>query len=398
MDTSTSSQQVAQATLSLIHKKIGQGSAPNNFLLIGKLGLVLYYFSLYEAGEDETNADKCIELLEEVMNEEDEQLPPLYGTGFASGTAGLGYILSLLQKAGLLDMDLQEELEEMDTIIAATALKEIEEDDHIDYLHGAMGAIHYFLMRAGEPVIKKYLEQLAAALCRKVVHTQDGSWFRNYIIDRSEKERIDLSLSHGNSGFLLLLINMLEAGIMEQEVKELITNGVRFIINQRMPNDSGEKGYSLYPFYINSIDHKNKYANERLAWCYGDLNIAWLLYRASSILQVQEWKELADEIVDDTLPRKDAVSTMATDSHFCHGTAGLAFFYQVIYSHTKNEKCKAAAEYWICETIRYLDIELKNDFYKDKETDLLNGLPGINLVLLSYITKKELAWGRAFLL
>lgn len=398
MDTITTHQPDAGTFIRLMHEQIERSRPQHNYLLIGKLGLVLYYFSLYEAQHNEEDADRCIELLQEVMNEDDERIPPLYGTGFASGTAGLGYVLSILQKAGLLEIDLQEEFAEMDTVIAATALKQIREDDHIDYLHGAMGAVHYFLQRADEPMIRQYLEQLAAALCERTVHTPDGYWFRNYIMDKAEKERIDLSISHGNSGFLLLMLNMLEAGIMVPLLQEHITEGIKFMLSKRMDNSKEGNMFSIYPFYISSVDHSIVYANARLAWCYGDLNIAWLLYRASSVLQVPEWKKIADDITLGTLDRKDAASTMTDDSHFCHGTSGLAFFYQVIYKHTGEEKFHAAADYWIGETMRYLNSELKNDHYKNRETDLLNGLPGVNLVLLSCISTKELAWGRAFLL
>jgi lantibiotic modifying enzyme len=332
------------------------------------------------------------------MNEEDDQLAPLYGTGFATGTAGLGYIFTLLQQSGLVEIDLQEQLQEMDAGIAAAALQQIEQQEHNDYLHGAMGAVHYFLMRADEPQIRQYLEQLAAALCRKAVHSPEGSWLRNYIMDESEKARIDLSISHGNAGFLLLLLNMMEAGIMTEELKELINNGIRFIISRRRIMNEKDEAYSLFPFSVSSTAFTDIYVAPRLAWCYGDLNIAWLLYRAAAVLQEPAWKVLAEEITLDTISRKDAASTMATDAHFCHGASGLAHFYKVIYAHTGDERHHQAASYWIGETLRYLNTELKNDYYKNKETDLLNGLPGISLVLLSFTAEKELAWGRAFLL
>lgn len=398
MDTNRTLLQDAMTVIPLLHKKIEAGSPQYNYLLIGKLGLVLYYFSLYEAQGNEAHADKCIELLEEVMNEEDEQQAPLYGTGFATGTAGLGYIFTLLRQSGLVEIDLEEQLQEMDAVIAGTALKQIEEQDRNDYLHGAMGAVHYFLMRAGEPVMRQYLEQLATALCRKAVHSPEGSWLRNYIMDESEKARIDLSISHGNAGFLLLLLNMSEAGIMTEALNELIKNGIRFIISRRRVIGKNNEAHSLFPFSVNSSDYTDIYVAPRLAWCYGDLNIAWLLYRAADVLQVPAWKELADEITLDTISRKDAASTMATDAHFCHGAAGLAHFYKVIYAHTGDERHKQAAEYWIGETLLYLGSELQNDYYKNKETDLLNGLPGISLVLLSFTTEKKLAWGHAFLL
>jgi lantibiotic biosynthesis protein len=384
--------------LSLVHAKIEKGVPAHKYLLTGKLGLVLYYFSLYEAEEKEEYADTCINLLQEVMDEEDEQMPPFFGTGFASGTAGLGYILSLLQKKGVVEIDLQEELQELDETIFKAAMQQISTDERMDYLHGGLGAVHYFLLRADEPSIRIYLEQLAGAICSKAVQTPGGSWFRNFIINEQEKARIDLSLSHGNAGFLLLLLKMLEEGICTNELTPLIEEGIRFIISRRIPSAERKDTYSQFPFTINSADYSDIYTAARLAWCYGDLNIAWLLYRAAAILQVPAWKELATEIVLDTISRKDAASTMAVDSHFCHGTSGLAYFYKTIYDVTGDAGIKEAAEYWLNETLRHLGQEIANGYYADKETDLLNGLPGVNLVLLSFSTDKELAWGRAFLL
>lgn len=397
MDTLTTQQEQAQIYFRLIHEQVEKHVPQNKFLCIGKLGLVLYYFSLYEAMGNEAYANRCIELLQEVLDEEDGT-PPLYGTGFASGTAGLGYILAVVQKNGLLEIDMQEEFAAMDKEIAATALKQVQEDDHIDYLHGAMGAVHYFLQRTDEPQIRQYLEQLGTAICNRAVKTDKGYWFRNYIVDKAEKERIDLGLSHGNSGFLLLLLQMQESGIKVPLAEEHIKEGIRFILGSRFESSKAENGFSLFPFYINSIDQGLVYANARLAWCYGDLDIAWLLYRAASVLKMPGWKTIADEIVSSTLNRKDAASTLTEDSHFCHGTSGLAFFYKRIYDYSAEESHKAASEYWTGETLRYLDTELKNGHYQNRETDLLNGLPGINLVLLSLFTNKELAWGRAFLL
>lgn len=387
--------------LSRIHSAIEQGVPEYRYLLTGKLGLVLYYYSLYEAEENEEYADACIGLLQEVMDGEDvekDELPPFFGTGFATGTAGLGYMITLVQKKGLAAIDLQEELQELDHTIYTAALEQIQKEERMDYLHGAMGAVHYFLLRAEEPSIRNYLEQLTAAFCEKAVQTPAGTWFRNYIIYEEEKSRIDLGISHGNAGFLLLMLQLLEKGIGVRELPALIRTGIQFIISQRIPEAERNQSFSQFPFSISSENHNDRYSGPRLAWCYGDLNIAWLLYRADALLQVPAWKELADEIVAGTAERKDQASTQASDSHFCHGTAGLAFFYQAISRFTGNAIAGSAAGYWLEETLKHLDRELTEGYYRGKETDLLNGLPGISLVLLSFSNNQALAWGRAFLL
>jgi lantibiotic biosynthesis protein len=77
------------------------------------------------------------------MNQETDEPAPLTDTSLANGTAGLAYIISLLKNAGLIDMDLPEELKELDEFIVDMALQQIKED-RLDYLYGAMGVVHYF--------------------------------------------------------------------------------------------------------------------------------------------------------------------------------------------------------------------------------------------------------------
>jgi lantibiotic biosynthesis protein len=386
------------ATFQKIHESIEGCTSFTNYLLTGKLGLVLYYFSLHEAFDEADYANKAIELLEEVMNQEEDNPAPLAGTSFATGTAGLRYILSVLQKAELIDIDLKEQLHELDESMLEVALRQILKEDKIDFLHGAMGVIHYFTTRSNEPVIRQYLEKLVETLCSKAVITEEGIWFRNFIIDEKEKERIDLGLSHGNSGFLLLLLNVMEVGILEARLKEIIAKGIEFILSQKMKTNVEEVQYAAFPFSVDAESKTDKYFTQRLAWCYGDLNIILLLYRAAAKLHEPRWKEIADKLAGHILVRKDEASTLATDSHFCHGTAGLAQFYKKLYTITSDDRFNNAAEYWLEKTLKFLEAEQKQDFYAGKECDLLNGLPGINLVLLSFICKKELTWSQALLL
>jgi lantibiotic biosynthesis protein len=381
-----------------LHVSIEAAVPASHSLLTGKLGLVLYYLSLYEGLGENEYADKAIDLLEAVMNQKDDELPLLAGTGFSTGTAGLGYILSLMKTSELVEIDLQEDLGELDASLAEIAMKQIVEEDRNDYLHGAMGVVHYFITRSKEPHIRTYLEKLVEAFCDKAVVTEEGIWFRNFIIDQREKERIDTGLSHGNAGFLLILLNVLEAGILERKVRQVVTKGIRFLISRQMKPDPNNEQHTFFPFSVNCSNFSDTYFSRRLAWCYGDLNIILLLYRASLLLHEPAWKELADTLAAQTVTRQDETATLAADSHFCHGTAGLAQFYKTLYALTGNGIFSAATDYWMQKTVELLEVECRENWYSGKECDLLNGLPGINLVLLSYITKKELTWSRSLLL
>ena len=387
-----------QAVFQKIHASIETATAPGDYLLSGKLGLSLYYFSLYEVFGDPGHADKSIDLLEQVMNREDENPGTLMGAGFASGITGLGYMVTMLQKAGLAEIDLKEELGELDAAIAELALKEIIQEERLDFLHGAAGIIHYFTSRSDERHIRDYLEKIVTAFCDKAVASDGGLWFNNFIIEEKEKDRIDTGLSHGNSGILLVLLNVLNAGIQQSRIREIVSKGINFIISQRMITMPEGEQYTVFPFSINRDDYNDIYYNQRLAWCYGDLNILLLLYRAAAKLKEPGWRQLAVELTESILIRTTEKSTLVTDSHFCHGSAGLAQVYHALYVITGDSRFNDAYLYWIQKTLSYIMAETDSNYYYGKEYDVLNGLPGVNLVLLSFLSKKELAWSRSLLL
>jgi lantibiotic modifying enzyme len=307
-------------------------------------------------------------------------------------------MLTVLQKAALVDIDLQEDLRELDESMAGVALKQITEEGRNDYLHGAMGVVHYFTTRSNESHIRQYIETLVKAFCNTGVSSNDGTWFPNFIADPQEKQRIDTGLSHGNAGFLLILLNVLQASILEKSLPDIITKGIQFLLAQRLEPDPESVQYGFFPFSIDKDNNEDTYLTQRLAWCYGDLNIILLLYRAAALLHQPRWKELADNFAGEICKRKDRYSTLVEDSHFCHGAAGLAQVYKALYSVSGNELFKTNATYWVERTLDLLEDEWKTDHYAGKGCDLLNGLAGINLVLLSFITSKELTWGRSLLL
>ncbi|MBL7731361.1 MAG: hypothetical protein JNM88_09295 [Chitinophagaceae bacterium] len=383
-----------QAVFNRNHAIIEAASCNSNSLLTGKLGLVLYYFTLYQAFEDEVYADRCIELLQEVMDTEEDDPAGLTGVNFANGTAGLGFILALLNKYGLTEIDLAAEFHDMDKGLAETAMHFIINEDRNDYLHGAFGILHYFTMRGDEPIIKSYLSALVEAVCQKVVKEEHGTWFRSFFSDPAEKARIDTGLAHGNTGMLLILLEVLKA-VPGEKLKQLTRDGISYLLQYQAPTPVE---HSFFPMFINTADKTDRLFSSRMAWCYGDTGILLLLYKAAFQLGEPAWKEKADQLAIQLLARKMEESTMISDSHFCHGSAGLAEIFQCLYRLTNNSMFQDAARFHVSQTVTYLEKELANGYYNGKETDLLNGLPGINLSLLRFICGKELAWSHTLLL
>jgi len=391
-----------------IHALVDKAMPTGDGLFSGQLGLSLYYYCVYSLLDETAYAEKSIELLEEVMNREEQSNGGLSGYSLANGTAGLGYLFSLYAAAGMVELNLEEDFAAADEQLFQYALQQLKEEGSPDFLHGASGAMHYFLTRSSEPPIRNYLEQLSDAFAQLAIHTPHGCWFPSFIADKKEKQFINTSLSHGQTGFLLILLELVENGIREKELRQLVEEGVCFLLQLKEPPDPANGQYSFFPSLVLAAatekerDHLSKNETHtftnRLAWCYGDLNIVLLLYKAAAILNKPQWKMLADEMGNEIVKRETEESTLVTDSHFCHGAAGLISFYTALYRYSGLPVYQSAANYWMEKTTSYLNKEFDQNYYQGKEADLLEGLPGIALALLSFQYQKETAWDRLLLL
>ncbi len=378
-----------------IHKRIAASQPRQNFLLGGKSGFAFYYFSLYQALDKPCYANKCIEIVEEVINTNGDSPFIFQTTSFANGAAGLCYHITLMQQASLTDFNMEEDFKEPDELIFTDAIELINKDQ-FDFLYGAAGALHYFNLRSNETNIRQYIEKIAEAIYHKAVVKDDRAWFQKFSAAEGSAI-IDLSLSHGNTGVLLVLLNSMENGVMKPELTGLIEKCISFILYLQTNTAVGDKGHSLFPTILNDTLTEKKYS-QRLGWCYGDLNIVLLLYRAASVLNKQEWKQAADSIGEKIVKRMDTGSTLVTDSHFCHGSSGLAQYYHILFVVSGNSIYEKAAKYWLKQTLSYVETELQGEKYVGKEHDLLEGLTGINLTLLSFMSNKKINWSGVFLL
>ncbi|HWR32174.1 MAG TPA: lanthionine synthetase LanC family protein [Chitinophagaceae bacterium] len=390
--------EIATRTFLMLHKIIEQHQPQNDSLLGGRLGLALYYQALYDSFDKPAHAEKATALLEEVFSNLTKNSMQLSGNAFGGGGAGLGYVAAQFYTAGFIEASLHDDLESLDDYLYKTSLEQIIQQDKIDFLHGATGTIHYFVKRMPDKKAERYLVNLITALCNKAVREEKGIWFKNLETERKENSGINLSLSHGLCGFLLILINAYHAGIKLDCIKEKISRGIAFILSYQQDIDIPKKKWSFFPNTINAADLSDLFLSQRLAWCYGDFGPILLLYKAAAIIDMPEWIDKANLFGTFTIMRRDAEATVTTQTLFCHGTAGMAQVYDTFYKLSGIDRYKTAQEYWIGQTTEMIPGELEKAIYYGKECDLLEGLVGVNLALLSYISEKPLTWSQAFLL
>jgi lantibiotic biosynthesis protein len=388
--------QIANRRLTEIIGVIKGGSIHSDSLLGGQLGLILYYYNLYEVTEENSYKETTLQLLHEVVNNLQAGDARLVKYTFGSGAAGFAYIMNFLENRKFIEMDLRQELEELDQYLYEEAMSQVSVEA-IDYLHGAMGVLHYFTTRMNEEHIRQYADDIIAKLNEKAIYDHKGMRLQNIFSGNEHPGEFNLSLSHGLSGILLILMNAFPYSTHKKLIRHMVGEGINYILNYRKDVDFENGVYNYFPLVIYEDTGMLSESN-RLGWCYGDLNQVLLLNRAGILLNRENYIKLAQLIGLQTLLRTDAKSTLVADSQFCHGSSGLAQYYRVLYQLTGHEGYRTGYEQWIEQTLLYVEQELALGKYADREIQFLEGLVGVALTLLSYVSGKELQWSRCVLL
>jgi lantibiotic modifying enzyme len=388
--------QIVQSQLNRVNSILDSATSRNDSFVGGQLGLLYYYYQIYKAEGNQDYRLKAEKMLENVFSNINSGYPRLVGTSFNAGGAGLGFVMNSLCREGLVSFNIEQEFAELDNYLFTNASYQIE-DDFIDFLHGALGVLHYFTQRPSSVIVNGYLDELVGKLCARVNKKDVGYWFSNYVLNLEDKDNINFGLSHGQSGFLLILLNAYERSNHKSLIEKIVTEGIRFIRKYKMDVDFSNDEYSAFPFIVKQQANEITAPN-RLGWCYGDLNEVLLFYRAGKLFKNEEMLVLADVIGAQTLMRKTEKATLVYDSSFCHGASGVSQLYRQLYKESNLPIYKTGYEYWMEQTLLFLDKDLEKGTFNGKEHELLDGLTGVALSLLSYVSDQELVWSKSLLL
>jgi lantibiotic biosynthesis protein len=399
------SRSLEEIVLSRVSDALYGSSYKNHSLLSGSIGNILYASYFYKYQKEERWGDKLIELLETVITEINEvQTPHLLMAPLAYGASGLGMVMSILKKNEVVEMDFDEYLSFFDELVIDGTMKVLDKNC-TDYLYGSSGAINYLCQRTHNPLVVSSLEEIVERTSQMIENRKNGITFPNshLLVMHASNYEIDMSLSHGQCGILLSLLNIYEKGIAQNKIKPLIEGGIAFLLSTMIsPNFKGNQ-FSYFPLKFDDTQSCEAEVNQhfygsRLGWCYGDINQVMLLYRAGELLKNPSWIALADEIGIATTQRLNPQNTDMTDSHFCHGTSGLVQSYKYLYKITGLEVYQETANFWYAQTLNHLEKELLY-YNENKASELLEGFGATALVLISAINKESYQeWDAIFLL
>jgi hypothetical protein len=317
----------------------------------------------------------------------------------------LCFVLRVVKEDGILDIDLgEDELKIFDELIYKHANVFLR-DENLDYLFGAPASLHYLLKRVDEnPAVKGYIEWLIGTIDTMGIQDEKGIRFYNSHVNRQNKSRdIDTGLAHGQCGLLLVLLKVYEAGICRTATRRIIEGMLRYLHGLKLTPDRAAGYPAFYPVGMTeSLDkthptNRRKY-NNRMGWCYGDLNIVLAFYRAARILEEPSWIDEADEVGLDCCTRLDIRDSDIVAGHICHGSSSLVLFFKALYAERPLAAYLDACAYWTRFTEDYVERQLENPEEEPRAMEFLMGLPGSLLTLITGLLPDKTKWEQILLL
>jgi lantibiotic modifying enzyme len=332
--------------------------------------LFFLYFARY-TGEPDDQA-----FAEAALTDLFEGLPEAVPFTFCSGITGIAWLLRHASASGLVDVEANEPLAEIDGCLRARMVEEMQAG-RFDYLHGALGCALYFLEAAHEPRNCEALIATLDALEQHAVRAAGGCCWHNPLLEQSAETRgeVSLGLSHGMPSIISLLQRFVGCGLDPARAARL-RDGALAYLQAQAGTGTGE---GRYPGIVTPSGP----GRSRLAWCYGDPGVAMALSQAGLSAE-------AASILDDASGRRTADDTGVADLSLCHGSAGLSLIFARARGFTSRSAIADAARFWLDDTLARVPAT--------EDLTLLNGIAGAGLALIAASDERAPAWDRALLL
>jgi hypothetical protein len=321
-----------------------------------------------------------------------------YDVSFSSGLSGWAWTLNYVKKHNKIDPSTI--LNQIDKIIHLGFLRMLNEGN-FDPVNGAIGVCNYYFQHKSN---YQYISLLIDEM-HKIEISNKCSFKPLSRKDKNNDDIIDIGLAHGIAGYSYFLKKAIHRNINKEKAQSLLKRCYK--IFELVEQDYSING-SYFPYtaaYNNLKDEIDlKPQLSRLAWCYGDLGILYILYNNN----YKKEKHLG--MLLESTTRFDSNNTKITDQGFCHGSSGVAYIYWKLYLQTKNIRFLKAADFWIRQIIlENKEKKILND-YKflvgnfdqrglQPYNHMLEGSIGLALVLNSYLHPEiEPTWDRCLLL
>ncbi|AMQ01267.1 hypothetical protein AY601_4426 [Pedobacter cryoconitis] len=378
-------------------------NSPNLGVLNGISGIALFLFHYYKYSGDEYYSDLGKKYIVEIIDRINNGYSfPTY----CSGIAGAAWTIEYLNEYNFIQFSSDENFNEIDEFLAEN-MNSCMKKGQFDFLHCSIGYGYYFLKRYNLTNSKRlkqkylnYIHDLIDGLSAFSFKSQNGIYWIN-TFEGFPKNSVDTGFAHGMSGIISFLTNVLSYNIKSPKALKMLDLATNFLLTAR--NDQLDSAYPKN-IYINLIDPHLAEAS-RMAWCYGDLGIASAFMNASRFIKGQDLLKESERIMIKCCSRRSLLETGVVDSGLCHGSLGIAVIYKSFYDITSNKNFSQASNYWLNDGLMKgsfpdgLGGFKKYDYNKYiNEVNLLDGIAGIGLGIISLISDTELNWKQSMMI
>ncbi len=385
--------QIAECITQKIHSDKIHSS---NGLYTGNSGILLFLFH-YSSLKKEEIFESFVESYLDILLSRFEK--ELRSHSFSGGLSGILYLFNFLRVNGFVDIDIEEDESNMDKFILKEIKKNIRQQE-FDFMHEALGGGLYYLQRNTHPEIISELLDYLYESADKELSNNCFKW-QSLVDIKSQRKEYSVALSHGMSSIVVFLTRVLKSGRKDDRVFEMLNGAVNYILSQEI--DFNEYG-SHFPSHSKGASSETL-TKSRLAWCYGDLGVASAIWQAGKATGNSSWQNKAFNIFIDSTQRTSTHENSVYDAGICHGSSGIALIFRRMYLETSDLRFLSAANYWIEHTLNLGGFSDGLAGYKtyaiDRwllDYDLLQGIAGIGMVMMSFLVNDSQNWDDLFLL
>lgn len=299
----------------------------------GLLGLSVFYYYCYIYTKEEKHLDDISNYIIRSFNGFN---PNYKGFSSVSDIVEIGKYLHFLKRKGLLEANINDYLEEADTIVLQFLDTQLAEEN-IDPVLGTIKAGYYLLNRLETKDMVTEIAKIISELERlSVINTErkEAYWYNNFR-DKSTPD-LELGFTHGIAGIVNFILSVHENGILLEKCKVLIISALNFLMKHKI-----NQGVNLFPF--EALNHtKINYQN----LCYGDLGIGYVFMRAGKILECKDFFTTGIEIIENSARFKDDDNEYIKDANLLYGASGLFSFFKTMNKYIDSEIIHQASDYW----------------------------------------------------
>lgn len=212
----------------------------------------------------------------------------------------------------------------------------------------------------------------------------------------------DCGLAHGVPGLVSTLSLAMRLGWEVDGMKNGLTSLVQWLLAQKIEDEYGVN----WPTAVDPCDCNGRpeHRGSRMAWCYGIPGIARTLFLAGKALDDENLQVMAISSLESLLDRPRKVWSLFSPN-FCHGLAGILQVSLRMYQDTGSARIASLIEkvsdellalYDPASIFGFRDRNVEGVWYDNPR--LLEGAPGVALVLLAATQPIAPIWDRMFLL